>query len=45
MKCATRKTDESVVAVLEGEDLNAPSRQHLLINLEHPRVVELSGNQ
>ena len=45
MKCATRKTDESVLAGSEGEDLNAPSRHHPLINLEHPRVVELSDNQ
>ena len=45
MKCATRKTDESVLTGSEGEDLNAHSRQHPLINLEHPRVVELSDDQ
>ena len=45
MKCATRKTDESVLAGSEGEDLNAPSRQHPLINLEHQRVVELPDDQ
>ena len=45
MKCATRKTDESVLTGSEGEDLNAPSRQHPLINLEHPRIVELSDDQ
>jgi hypothetical protein len=30
---------------VSGGDLNAPSRQHPLLNLEHPRVVGLSDGQ